>query len=101
LSGLALLMGITMFVQQKMTVTDPRQKSMVWMMPIMMWLLFNNFPSGLNLYYFVFNILSIGQQFFVNKQHDTQPLQKVAPKKGKGGIMNSLTKNLPKLPKNK
>lgn len=101
LSGVAMLMGITMFVQQKMTVTDPRQKSMVWMMPIMMWLLFNNFPSGLNLYYFVFNILSIGQQFFVNKQHDNQPLQKVTPKKSKGGIMNSLTKNLPKLPKNK
>jgi YidC/Oxa1 family membrane protein insertase len=99
LSGVALLMGITMFAQQKMTVTDPRQKSMVWMMPIMMWLLFNNFPSGLNLYYFVFNILSIGQQFFVNKQHDNQPLQKVTAKKGSGGIMNSLSKNFPKLPK--
>ncbi|MGH2568159.1 MAG: membrane protein insertase YidC, partial [Bacteroidota bacterium] len=34
LSGLALLMGITMFVQQKMTVKDPRQKMMIWMMPV-------------------------------------------------------------------
>ncbi len=34
LSGLALLMGITMFVQQKMAVKDPRQKAMVWLMPI-------------------------------------------------------------------
>jgi YidC/Oxa1 family membrane protein insertase len=101
ISGLAFFMGITMFIQQKMTVTDPRQKSMVWMMPIMMWLLFNSFPSGLNLYYFVFNILSIGQQMIVNKQHGDQPLQKVTPKKKAGGIMNSLSKNMPKLPKNK
>ena len=33
LSGLALFMGVTMFVQQKMSVKDPRQKAMVWMMP--------------------------------------------------------------------
>ena len=99
LSGLALMMGITMFIQQKMTVNDPRQKAMVWMMPVMMTLLFNSLPSGLNLYYFVFNLLAIGQQVFVNKQHDNTPLQKVSEKKRSGGIMNALTKNLPKPPK--
>ncbi len=96
-SGLALAMGITMFIQQKMTVTDPRQKSMVWMMPIMMTLLFNSLPSGLNLYYFVFNLLSIGQQFWVNKQHKDEPLRKVEKKKVGGGIMGKLTKDLPKI----
>lgn len=99
ISGLALMMGITMFIQQKMTVNDPRQKAMVWMMPVMMTLLFNGLPSGLNLYYFVFNLLAIGQQVFVNKQHDSAPLQKVSEKKRSGGIMNALTKNLPKPPK--
>ncbi len=99
ISGLALMMGITMFIQQKMTVNDPRQKAMVWMMPVMMTLLFNNLPSGLNLYYFVFNLLAIGQQVFVNKQHDNTPLQKVSEKKRSGGIMNRLAKNLPKPPK--
>ncbi len=99
ISGLALMMGITMFIQQKMTVNDPRQKAMVWMMPVMMTLLFNSLPSGLNLYYFVFNLLAIGQQVFVNKQHDSAPLQKVSEKKRSGGIMNALTKNLPKPPK--
>ncbi len=99
ISGLALMMGITMFIQQKMTVNDPRQKAMVWMMPVMMTLLFNNLPSGLNLYYFVFNLLAIGQQVFVNKQHDNTPLQKVSEKKRSGGIMNALAKNLPKPPK--
>ncbi len=97
ISGLALAMGITMFIQQKMTVTDPRQKSMVWMMPILMTLLFNSLPSGLNLYYFVFNLLSIGQQFWVNKQHGDEPLRKVEKKKSGGGIMGRLTKDLPKI----
>lgn len=66
-SGLALLMGITMFIQQKMTVTDPRQKAMIYMMPIMFTFMFSSLPGGLNLYYFVFNILSIGQQFYMEK----------------------------------
>ena len=99
-SGLALAMGITMFIQQKMTVTDPRQKAMIWMMPIMMTLLFNSFPSGLNLYYFVFNILSIGQQVMINRQSDDQPLRKVEPKKKRaGGIFAKLGKDLPRLKK--
>lgn len=97
-SGLALFMGITMFIQQKMTVKDPRQKMMVWLMPLLMTLLFNSFPSGLNLYYFVFNLLSIGQQFLINKQHGDEPLRKVEPKKrGRGGIFSRLPSNLTKL----
>ena len=97
ISGVALAMGITMFVQQKMSVTDPRQKAMIYMMPVLMTLLFNGFPSGLNLYYFVFNVLSIGQQMFFNRQHADEPLRKVEPKKGGGGFMGKITKDLPKL----
>ncbi len=81
ISGLALLMAITMFVQQKMSVKDPRQQFMVWFMPVLFWILFNNFPSGLNLYYFVFNILSIGQQYLVNKKPTEEVLVKPAPVK--------------------
>jgi YidC/Oxa1 family membrane protein insertase len=95
ISGLALLMGITMFIQQKMTVKDPRQKAMVWLMPIMMTILFNAFPSGLNLYYFVFNLLSIGQQMLMNKQ-DSEPLRKVDQKKRSQGIFGRVTKDLPR-----
>jgi YidC/Oxa1 family membrane protein insertase len=62
---LPLLMGVTMFIQQKMTVTDPKQKMMVYFMPIFMTLLFNSFPSGLNLYYTLFNALSILQQKYL------------------------------------
>ncbi len=65
LSGLALLMGITMFIQQKQTITDPRQKSMVYLMPVMFLFMFSNLPAGLNLYYFVFNLLGITQQLYI------------------------------------
>lgn len=95
-SGLALLMGITMFVQQKMTVKDPRQKMMVWVMPVMLTMMFTGFPAGLNLYYFMFNLLSIGQQVWVNKQHKDEPLRKVDEKKRSGGFMSKITKNLPR-----
>jgi YidC/Oxa1 family membrane protein insertase len=99
ISGIAVLMGVTMFFQTKMTTTNPQQKAMVWMMPIMMTLLFNGFPSGLNLYYAVFNILSIGQQILVNKQHDDEPLRKVEPKKRAHGGIFKFAKDLPRLKK--
>ena len=82
-SGLAFLMGITMFIQQKQSVKDPRQKSMIYMMPILFTLMFNGFPSGLNLYYFMFNILSIGQQYLLTKKTKDVPLQKVKKKTNK------------------
>ncbi|MGH7495453.1 MAG: membrane protein insertase YidC [bacterium] len=65
---LPILMGVTMFIQQKMSVTDPKQKALVYLMPVMFTLIFNNLPSGLNLYYALFNIFSIIQQRWVSKQ---------------------------------
>ncbi|MFQ5707928.1 MAG: membrane protein insertase YidC [bacterium] len=59
---LPLFMGITMFIQQKISVTDPKQKAMVYFMPIFFTLLFNSFPSGLNLYYALFNLFTILQE---------------------------------------
>lgn len=99
LSGLALLMGITMFIQQKLTIKDPRQKMMIWLMPILLTLLFNFLPSGLNLYYFMFNLLSIAQQIYITKKHKNEPLRKVEQKKKPGGIMSKLTQNMPKVKK--
>jgi YidC/Oxa1 family membrane protein insertase len=99
ISGLALLMGVTMFVQQRMSVKDPRQKMMVWMMPILMTLMFNSFPAGLNLYYFVFNLLSIAQQAWINKQHKGEPLRKVEQKKHSVGLISRIAKDLPVKPK--
>jgi YidC/Oxa1 family membrane protein insertase len=84
IAGLALLMGTTTFFQQKMSVKDPSQKAMVYMMPVFLTLLFMSFPSGLNLYYFMFNVLSIGQQYLINKgkQEELKPVDKANKKKG-------------------
>ncbi len=98
-SGIAVLMGVTMFFQTKMTTKDPRQKAMVWMMPLMMTFLFNGFPAGLNLYYTVFNILSIGQQLLINKQHDDEPLRKIEPQKKTHGGIFKFAKDMPRLKK--
>lgn len=68
LSGLALLMGVTMFIQQKMTVKDPKQMAMVYIMPIMLTFLFTTLPAGLNLYYFMFNLLSIIEQYYITRK---------------------------------
>ncbi len=98
ISGLALAMGVTMFIQQKMTVTDPKQKAMVFVMPVMLTLLFFSFPAGLNLYYFMFNLFSITQQWWKNKK-DPKPKVEVvtgnAISKNNNNNNNSSKKNLP------
>jgi YidC/Oxa1 family membrane protein insertase len=65
-----ILMGGTMFVQQKMTPTagvDPQQQRMMLFMPVIFTVMFVSLPSGLVLYYFVNNLLGIGQQWLVNR----------------------------------
>ena len=64
---LPLIMGITMILQSKTTVQDPTQKFMAYFMPIFFIILFNNLPSGLTLYYTVFNIFTIAQQKWITK----------------------------------
>jgi len=71
-----LLMGATMFLQQKMAMTkttDPQmrtQQRMMLIMPVMFTVFFMNLPSGLTLYWFVSNLLQIGQQVLINRQAD-------------------------------
>jgi YidC/Oxa1 family membrane protein insertase len=67
---LTLLMGASMFLQQKMTPTpgDPTQAKIMMFLPIIFTFMFINFPSGLVLYWFINNILSIGQQYRIQKR---------------------------------
>jgi YidC/Oxa1 family membrane protein insertase len=67
---LPLIMGITQVIQQKMTPTsvDPIQEKMMLFMPIFFTFLFWGFPSGLVLYWLINNVISIGQQYYINKQ---------------------------------
>ncbi|NPA49528.1 MAG: membrane protein insertase YidC [Thermodesulfobacteria bacterium] len=66
---LTILMGISMYFQQKLSPTsmDPTQEKMMLMMPIIFTILFINFPSGLVLYWLTNNLLSIFQQLLTNK----------------------------------
>ncbi len=63
-----LLMGATMFIQQKMTPTtaDPMQAKIFMLMPVIFTFLFLNFPSGLVIYWLVNNLLTIAQQYYIN-----------------------------------
>jgi YidC/Oxa1 family membrane protein insertase len=67
---LTLLMGASMFIQQKMTPTpgDPTQAKLMLLMPVIFTFMFINFPSGLVLYWLVNNVLSIGQQYRIIKR---------------------------------
>ncbi len=65
-----IIMGATMFWQQKMTpaMGDPMQQKLMLLMPVIFTFLFLNFPSGLVIYWLFNNILSIGQQYYINKR---------------------------------
>jgi YidC/Oxa1 family membrane protein insertase len=66
---LTLLMGASMFVQQKMTPTsgDPAQAKVMMFLPLIFTVMFINLPSGLVLYWLTNNILSIAQQYRMKK----------------------------------
>ncbi len=67
---LPLIMGVTQVIQQKMTPTstDPMQQKMMMFMPIVFTFIFWGFPSGLVLYWLVYNVASIGQQYYINRK---------------------------------
>ncbi|MGA9756000.1 MAG: membrane protein insertase YidC, partial [Desulfobaccales bacterium] len=64
-----LVMGATMFLQQKMTPSagDPTQAKMMMFLPLIFTFMFLNFASGLVIYWLMNNVLSIAQQHYTNK----------------------------------
>ncbi|HEY2379890.1 MAG TPA: membrane protein insertase YidC [Terriglobia bacterium] len=68
-------MAVAMFAQQKLTPTpnvDPAQAKMMLVMPIVFTFMFLNYGSGLALYWLTSNIISVGQQIFINKYWSPQ-----------------------------
>ncbi|MEC8427220.1 MAG: membrane protein insertase YidC, partial [Pseudomonadota bacterium] len=67
---LPLIMGATMWIQQKLNPTppDPTQARIMQMMPIVFTFMFLWFPAGLVLYWVVNNTLSIAQQYVITRQ---------------------------------
>ena len=66
---LTILMGASMFLQQWMTPTagDPNQRKLMLMMPLIFTFMFVTFPAGLTIYWLVNNVLSIAQQYWINR----------------------------------
>lgn len=82
---LPVLVALTMFVQQKISMgsneavaANPTMKTMLYIMPAMMLFVCWSMPSGLCLYWAFFSILSIVQQFFLNKQRDKEKAARAA-----------------------
>ncbi len=65
-------MGLSMFGLSKVGMAGmpptPQTKMMLYFLPIMMTVMFLNFASGLNLYYFIQNLASIPQQWMLAKE---------------------------------
>ena len=67
---LTIIMGASMFIQQKMSppMGDATQAKMMMMMPLVFTVMFINFSSGLVLYWLVNNIISMAQQYYIQKK---------------------------------
>jgi YidC/Oxa1 family membrane protein insertase len=66
---LTILMGASMFMQQWMTPSagDPNQRKLMLMMPLIFTFMFVTFPAGLTIYWLINNVLSIAQQWWINR----------------------------------
>lgn len=98
---LIVLFAVTMFISQKMMITnpdDPMQKQMLYMMPIMIPLmfLFVPVPSGALLYMVVSNLVGIGQNIFVlNKRKSLEfEMQKVSGSKSSNSVADKAIKEI-------
>jgi YidC/Oxa1 family membrane protein insertase len=69
---LPILMAASMFIQQKFTPQDPRQKTMAYMMPLIMLFIFMSLPAGLVLYWLVYNILSVVQHYILHRRGEEE-----------------------------
>ncbi|MFP4453346.1 MAG: membrane protein insertase YidC [Desulfobacterales bacterium] len=67
---LTVIMGATMFLQQKLSPPpgDPSQAKIMMLMPLIFTVIFINFPAGLVLYWLTNNVLSIAQQYYVTRK---------------------------------
>lgn len=76
---LPILMGATMFLQQKITpntMQDEMQKKIFQFLPVVFTFFFLWFPAGLTLYWFINNLFTIGQQYYINKVFERKRAEK-------------------------
>ena len=81
---LPILMGVSMFLQQKITpntLQDETQRKIFQFLPVIFTFFFLWFPAGLTLYWFINNLFTISQQFYINKLFEKRRLVEVEEKK--------------------
>jgi YidC/Oxa1 family membrane protein insertase len=90
---LAILMVATMFISTKMTTTDPKQKFITYLMPLVFGVISFNLPAGILVYWNTTNLWSIGQQWIVNRivkrertEGETKAKELEEKKKLEGGV---------------
>lgn len=81
---LPIIMGLTIFLQQKMNPAplDPVQAKVMMLMPVFFTVLFVNFPSGLVLYWVANNVLSIAQQWYITRSIELADQPKTSKNSG-------------------
>lgn len=87
LAGFVLFMSAAMFLQTKVSggmsgggapSGGPNMKAFQYVIPFVLLFVFNNFAAGLSLYYLVYNVLSVAQQWIINKQSASKNTEAVA-----------------------
>jgi YidC/Oxa1 family membrane protein insertase len=84
-------MGATQIIVSKMSPTtgEGAQQKLMYIMPVIFVLLFLNYSAGLNLYWFIANLLQMVQQYIINKkifkEKKDEDRQRRAQKRKKGG----------------
>ncbi|HMB41745.1 MAG TPA: membrane protein insertase YidC [Balneolaceae bacterium] len=87
LAGFVLFMSAAMFLQTKVSggmsgggapSGGPNMKAFQYVIPFVLLFVFNNFAAGLSLYYLVYNVLSVAQQWIINKQSAAKNTEAVA-----------------------
>lgn len=81
-----IVMGLSQFLQQKMTPSagmDPAQAKMMLFMPLIFTVMFLSFPSGLVIYWLVNNIISLVQQLYINKKISAAGGKECSPSKSR------------------
>ena len=76
---LPILMGASMYLQQKLTpntLQDEMQKKIFQFLPVVFTFFFLWFPAGLTLYWFINNVFTIGQQYYINTLFEKQKATK-------------------------
>ncbi len=102
-----LLMTVTTIFSTKLnqqaasTQTMPGMQTMMYMMPVMFLFILNNYPSGLSYYYFLANLITIGQTVLIRRFVDEDKLraQLYAPKKKQGAKKSNFQKRLEQMAK--